>query len=162
MRRQILGAWVLVAALAWIYLLTGAGMGMSGLEMTRQSNMGMDMMPPGSWDMSYITLMFFMWWIMMIAMMLPSATPMILLFAAVNRKKRHKGDTFVPTGIFASGYIIVWGLFSVAAVTLQWGFERSGLMSSMMMETTSLAVGGTLLVAAGLWQLTYKNHWFST
>ncbi len=120
--------------------------------------MAMQAMMPVEWTPTYATLMFFMWWIMMIAMMLPSATPMILLFAAVNRKKRHKGDTFVPTGIFASGYIIVWGLFSVAAVTLQWGFERSGLMSSMMMETTSLAVGGTLLVAAGLWQLTPLKH----
>src|SRR5688500_7808791 len=32
--------------------------------------------------------MFAMWVIMMVAMMVPSATPMILLFAKVNRKRR--------------------------------------------------------------------------
>jgi predicted metal-binding membrane protein len=28
-----------------------------------------------------------MWWVMMIAMMVPSATPMVLLFTAINRKR---------------------------------------------------------------------------
>ena len=78
---------VLFIMLSWIYLLLGAGMGMSGLEMTRlSSGEGMVMDQPVPWSMSYALLMFFMWWIMMIAMMLPSATPMILLAAALNRK----------------------------------------------------------------------------
>ena len=45
----------------------------------------------------------------MMAMMLPSAAPMILLFAVINRKQRDKGAPYVPTGIFAAGYLLVWG-----------------------------------------------------
>ena len=49
--------------------------------------------------------MFLMWWIMMLAMMLPSASPMILLFAAVNRKQRQRGGPYAATSAFAGGYL---------------------------------------------------------
>ena len=42
-------------------------------------------------DPGYALLMFSMWWVMMVAMMLPSAAPMLLLFARVNRKDRAAG-----------------------------------------------------------------------
>lgn len=67
-----------VAIACWVYLLMGAGMGMSGFEMTRHTLMKMDMMETATWTPAYFVLMFFMWWLMMVAMMLPSATPMIL------------------------------------------------------------------------------------
>ena len=51
--------------------------------------MGM-MMMPAVWDSGYAVVMFVMWWVMMIAMMLPSAAPMVLLFAAVNRKRLER------------------------------------------------------------------------
>ena len=90
----VLGALAVVLGLAWAYLLSGAGMGMSALEMTRMSvgKGGMAMMTPAVWDVGYAVLMFFMWWVMMIAMMLPSATPMVLLFATVNRKQKAAGN----------------------------------------------------------------------
>lgn len=146
-----------VIVLAWIYILVGAGMGMSAFEMTAMSGsdgaMGMMTMKPELWTPGYALLMFFMWWIMMVAMMLPSAAPMILLFATVNRKQKEKGHPFAPTGIFALGYVAVWGGFSLVAAGLQWGLERTDLLSSMM-ASTSLVLGGVLLVAAGVWQLT--------
>ena len=92
-----------VIALSWAHLLAGAGMGMSAIEMTRMSQLGiaasmseggmagMAMMTPAVWTPGYAVLMFFMWWVMMVAMMLPSAVPMILLFATVNRKQRDTG-----------------------------------------------------------------------
>jgi predicted metal-binding membrane protein len=110
-------------------------------------------MAPTTWTPGYAVLMFFMWWIMMMAMMLPSASPMILLFARVNRTQRDKGAPYVPTGVFALGYLLVWALFSQVAVTAQWGLERSGLLSSMM-ASTSVILGGVLLIAAGVYQLT--------
>ena len=82
-----------IVALSWIYLLAGAGMNISASEMTR-SNSGddsMGMMMPAVWDLDYAGLMFVMWWVMMIAMMLPSATPMVLLFATINRKQKEGG-----------------------------------------------------------------------
>ena len=40
-----------------------------------------------------------LWTAMVFAMMLPSAAPMILLFATVNRKQRARADPFVPTSV---------------------------------------------------------------
>jgi predicted metal-binding membrane protein len=110
-----------------------------------------------AWTPGYAVLLFFMWWIMMMAMMLPSAAPMILLFAMINRKQREKGAPYVPTAIFATGYVLVWGAFSVVAVAAQWGLERSGLLSSMM-ASTSVMLGAGLLIAAGVYQLTPLKH----
>ena len=148
----MIGGLVAVIVMAWLYILTGAGLGMSAVEMTAMPA-NMEMMSPAVWTPGYASLMVLMWWVMMIAMMLPSAAPMILLYAAINRKKREQGTPYAPTGIFASGYLAVWGGFSLAATGLQWGLERSSLVSSMM-ATTSVTLGGILLIAAGVWQLT--------
>jgi predicted metal-binding membrane protein len=120
------------------------------------SDMAMAAMAPAAWTPGYAVLMFFMWWIMMMAMMLPSAAPMILLFAMINRKQREKGSPYVPTGIFAAGYVMIWGAFSLIAGAAQWGLERSGLLSSM--ASTSVALGAGLLIAAGIYQLTPLKH----
>jgi predicted metal-binding membrane protein len=189
-RLVIIAALVSVIVAAWIYVLAGAGTGMSALEMTAMTrapagmapaggdmagmgqgempgmamgegaamqDMAMAAMAPMPWTPGYAGLMFFMWWIMMMAMMLPSAAPMILLFAMVNRKQREEGAPYVPTTIFAAGYVLVWGAFSLAAVAAQWGLERSGLVSSMMVST-SLLLGAGLLIAAGIYQLTPLKH----
>ena len=136
--------------------------GMAGTAMGESASgamhdMAMAAMSPAAWTPGYAVLMFFMWWIMMMAMMLPSAAPMILLFALFNRKQREKGAPYVPTGIFAAGYLLVWGAFSVVAVAAQWGLERSGLLSSMM-ASTSVILGAGLLIAAGIYQLTPLKH----
>jgi predicted metal-binding membrane protein len=124
--------------------------------MTRRSGLpdvtGM-MMEPAAWTLSYAGLMFAMWWVMMAAMMLPSAAPMLLLFARVNRKARADERPYVPTGIFAAGYLAAWGGFSALATALQWALEQLGLLSPMMV-TTSYWLGGAILVATGVWQLT--------
>jgi predicted metal-binding membrane protein len=181
-RTVVIAALIAVIVAAWAYILLGAGMGMTAFEMTGgmtgemappfdasgdldmpdDMNMPDDMamgdgmamaMAPTAWTPGYAVLMFFMWWIMMLAMMLPSASPMILLFARFNRSQRDKGAPWVPTAVFALGYLLVWAAFSLAAVTAQWGLERSGLLSSMM-ASTSVMLGAVLLIAAGLYQLT--------
>ncbi len=156
-------------ALSWAYLLAGAGMGMSAFEMTRMSQLGMAggmsewgmagmaMMAPAVWTPGYAVLMFFMWWAMMVAMMLPSAAPMILLFATVNRKQRETGHAYVATSLFAVGYLAAWAGFSLVAMFLQWGFERTGILSPMLVGT-NVIFGGILLLAAGLYQLTPIKH----
>jgi predicted metal-binding membrane protein len=158
-----------VIALSWAYLLAGAGMGMSALEMTRMSQpgmargvsdggmAGMAMMTPAVWTPGYAVLMFFMWWVMEVAMMLPSAAPMILLFATVSRKQRDTGDPYVATSIFAIGCLGAWAGFSLVAVMLQWGFERTGILSPMLVATSAI-FGGFLLLAAGVYQLTPIKH----
>jgi predicted metal-binding membrane protein len=182
-RLVVIAALVAVIVLAWAYILTGAGVGVSGVEVgtttgapagtasadhdmdivshkgtsDAMQDMGMAAMAPMAWTPGYAVLMFFMWWIMMMAMMLPSATPMILLFALINRKQRENGAPYVPTGIFAAGYLLVWGAFSLVAVTAQWGLERFGLLSSML-ASTSVLLGAGLLIAAGAYQLSPLKH----
>jgi predicted metal-binding membrane protein len=143
-RLVVVTALIVVVALAWAYLLSGAGM-------------GMPMMVPAVWTPAYTVLMFFMWWIMMVAMMLPSAAPMILLFAAVNAKQRESDHAQVATSIFTLGYLASWAGFSLLATTLQWGFESAGLLSPMLVGTNVL-FGGVLLLAAGVYQLTPLKH----
>jgi len=134
-----------------------SGMSSDGGAMSEMMDLAMDAMQPVAWTAGTAVLMFFMWWIMMVAMMLPSAAPMILLFAAVNRKQRRAGSPYTPTGIFAFGYLAVWGFFSLMAAAAQWGLERSELLSSMMVGT-SVVLGALLLIAAGVWQLTPLKH----
>src|SRR5689334_8772154 len=115
-RLILLVALCAVTAIAWIWVVLGAGTGMSAVGMTGRSEMpamGDMMMEPAVWTPGYAGLMFAMWWVMMVAMMLPSATPMLLLFARINRTQKaggkDPGRPYVPTGIFAAGYVTVWG-----------------------------------------------------
>ncbi len=115
------------------------------------------MATPVAWTFGYAMVMFFMWWVMMIAMMLPSAAPMILLHAKVDRSaKARVGQTvgLTPTAAFTAGYLLMWALFSALAAGLQWAFEGAGLLSPMMMNSTSMLFAGTILLFAGVYQLT--------
>ena len=149
-RQIVIVGLVFVSLASWLYILTGAGMDtgnmapMSGDAMLTMRH---------AWTPAYFALMLAMWWVMMVAMMLPSATPMVLLFATVNRKSQQQGRPYVATSVFAAGYLVAWGGFSLVAVLLQWGLEQLALLSQMM-QTTSLYLGAGLLVGAGVYQLT--------
>ncbi len=105
------------------------------------------------WRFSDLFCLFMMWAVMMVAMMVPSATPMVLMFASVNRKRRENENPFVPTWIFLSGYLLVWTGFSVLATLGQWVLHAQALLSTMMVSTNFL-FGGLLLIGAGVFQLT--------
>ena len=89
--------------------------------MAAMGDMTMAMPPKGAVD---LVLLLVMWWIMMIGMMLPSAAPMILTFATVNARRRARAQPWVPTALFAAGYVLAWGGFSIAA-TLRNGASRA-------------------------------------
>jgi predicted metal-binding membrane protein len=167
-RLIVIAALAAVVTIVWVWLILGAGSGMSAVDMTRGSGMpatgtmgsmssaeamGAMVMTPAVWTTGYAALILLMWWVMMAAMMLPAAGPMILLFARVHRGKKGARLPYVPTAMFAAGYLLVWGGFSALAAALQWGLARSGLLSPMMV-TTSWWLGGAILLAAGVWQLT--------
>jgi predicted metal-binding membrane protein len=175
-RRIALAMLSAVVVFAWAYLLAGAGMDISGGDMTRMADSvglpsmtemqmpssgdagisavsGMEVTAAASWSLGYAAIIFLMWWVMMVAMMLPSAAPMILLFAAINRKQRLQGSPQVPTGLFMLSYLVVWGGFSLVAAALQWRLSGTGLLGSGM-ALGSATLAGILLVAAGLYQLT--------
>ncbi len=146
----VIGGLVFVCLASWLYILTGAGIDMREMaSTTRDTMMTMNL----AWTPAYFALMLAMWWVMMVAMMLPSAGPMVLLFAAVNRKRCQQGQPYTLTGFIAAGYLFAWGGFSLVAVVLQWGLEQLALLSQMV-QTTSPYLGAALLIAAGVYQLT--------
>jgi len=156
-RLIVLGGLVAIALLAWLFVLAGAGTGMSIAAMTTWQ------FPPPllphaneAWPPQYWIIMLLMWWIMMIAMMTPSAAPMILLYARVVRHAQRQGQmapAVVPTAWFALGYLIAWLAFSTAAVSVQWGLERLGLVHMMMMWSLDKWLSAAFLFAAGAYQL---------
>ncbi len=79
--------------------------------------------------------MFVMWAVMMVGMMLSSATPMIVLYAAVSRRQR--GHVFAPTGVLAAGYLVAWTASSLAATAAQWALEQAALLSPMSTVSSS-------------------------
>ncbi len=137
-RLIVVSALLIVVALAWAYLWSGAGM---------------SMMMPAVWTPAYAVLMFFMWWIMMVAMMLPSATPMILVVARACHQQLDTGRARVTTSIFVLGYLATWAAFSLVATLAQWALERNGLLSPSLVSTSVLLSAG-ILIGAGLYQLT--------
>lgn len=155
-RALIAASLVAVIALAWAYLAWLAANGM-GMSMDAGMAMGGGSMSaaaqPRPWGALDIWLMFIMWTVMMVGMMLPSAMPMILLFASVNRKQRERGMAAAPVAAFVAGYLIIWTAFSLVATLLQWGLHAAALLSPAM-TTASPLLGGALLVAAGIYQWT--------
>lgn len=105
------------------------------------------------WTRPDLLMIFAMWSVMMVGMMVPSVSPVLLLFAAVNRKRREQRAPFVPTGLFLAGYLASWTFFAAAATGAQWGLHSAALLSPMMVAS-SPALAGALLVAAGLFQWT--------
>ncbi len=93
------------------------------------------------------------WAVMMVAMMVPTAAPMILLFAMVNRRRQEQQRPFVPTAVFLLGYVLVWSGFAALAALAQWGLHTATLLSPVMVSTSPF-LGGTLLLAAGIYQWT--------
>ena len=132
----VLVALLALTLLAWIALLAGAGTGMDPAAM---SGWWLPLtLPAGeswSWTPSYWLIAFLMWTVMMVAMMLPSAAPLLLLYAMVLRRAESQGRSSKrPAAItaFTSCYLALWALFSALAVVIQFGLEKSGLMSAMM------------------------------
>ncbi|HZF17106.1 MAG TPA: DUF2182 domain-containing protein [Steroidobacteraceae bacterium] len=98
-------------------------------------------------------LLFAMWLVMMCGMMLPSAAPALLIYAAVVRRSELQAGTATRVYAFAGGYLVVWTAFSLVATLLQ-GLLADTLLLSPMMELRSPLLGGVLLMAAGLYQIT--------
>lgn len=155
-RLVVIAALAAISLLAWGYMVyearamysTGvchcAGMKMSGPDTT-------------PWSVGILFPLFLMWAEMMVAMMIPSAAPMILTFAMVQRKRREQERPFVPTGMFLLGYLIVWTGFSAVAALAQWVLHAKALLSPLMVSTSPI-LGGALLIVAGLFQWTPLKH----
>jgi predicted metal-binding membrane protein len=108
------------------------------------------------WDTRHVFLLWAMWSVMMIGMMLPTASGLILVYGAAAR--RQLGSRALSRIYsLASGYLVVWILFSVAATAVQ-RLLASVLLLSPMMQLSMPGVSGGLLIAAGLYQFTPMKH----
>jgi predicted metal-binding membrane protein len=142
-----------VVALAWTYLIY-MDWGMRHMDV----GMNMVIMPAmQNWTAWDLVLVFLMWAVMMVAMMVPTASPLILLFAEINRRRNERQGTLLATGQFLLGYLTVWTGFSVLATLAQWGLLTAALVSPMM-ESTSKALGAGLLFVAGLFQFSRLKY----
>src|SRR5438309_8185855 len=141
-RVAIWSALAAVTALSWLYVYR---------QMSPMEGMADIAMPAAyiPWTAADFALNLAIWWAMMPGMMLPSAAPMILTFATINRHKRGRGQPFVPTMVFASGYLIAWGLFGVLATLADWGLERAALISPLTGRLIPV-LGAVVVIAAGI------------
>jgi len=144
-RLVVIAGVLAVVAIAWAYLVflaqdsdgMGASMAMAQLK---------------TWSAADFGMMFIMWAVMMTGMMVPSAAPMILIFATVNRRRQEQDRPYVSTAIFLSGYLLVWCGFAAIATLGNWALHVNDLLDKMMGGSTSDYLGGSLLVVAGAFQ----------
>lgn len=146
-------ALVAVAALAWGTLVAIEGamgrmghtdaMGAGGLI----GRIAHPMMRPDA-AAPYLAATALMWVVMMVAMMMPAVLPTA---RAVERAGR--GSDGAHPLLFASGYLGVWCGFGLLAALLQWVLHRSGWLFGEGLALAP-ALGGGVLVAAGVYQLT--------
>lgn len=150
-RALITSCVVLIAALAWVYLVYLNRRMTSPIEgHTMMAAMGMVMNQP--WDAGDLLLTFVMWAVMMVGMMAVPALPVLLLFAGMHARRVDRGMVpAVPS--FGLGYILVWLAFSACATAAQWALHEAALLSSTM-ATSSTSVAGVILIMAGAYQLT--------
>jgi predicted metal-binding membrane protein len=122
-RELTLTALTVVVVLAWTYLVLGPT-----TAMPNQSRVG------------YAVIVIIMWAVMMVAMMLPGATRVILLATTLDGQGR---SFFALRRIaeFASGYLVVWLGFGLAATAAQWTLDKVGLLSATLVTSDHILAG---------------------
>jgi predicted metal-binding membrane protein len=141
-RTVVLLGLVFITALSWAYMWYLA-----------RDPMAMCMVNMNPWSAADLFALFSMWAVMMVAMMIPSASPMILAFAGVNRTRRAQSLPYVATSAFVLGYVAAWTGFSLVATLAQEALHSAALISSMGVSTSGI-LGGILLIATGIFQWT--------
>lgn len=138
-------ALVVMAIVCWFLLVR------SGAVMATMTGEGvlMDlawaMMRPAA-TTPYLIATALMWVVMMSAMMTPAVLPVVLVFARLDRGR-------MDGALFATGYLLVWGIFGLAATLLQWALHRAALLHTHVLSAGPVLTGAILL-GAGLYQLT--------
>jgi predicted metal-binding membrane protein len=95
------------------------------------------------------------WVVMMAAMMFPSIVPMVLVYSAVQRRRRARAAVArgVSTNLFAAGYLLSWTLAGLAAYGAFVGVRSLSIGALRWSHEGRYVAGGVLLLAA-VYQLT--------
>lgn len=147
-RPVIISAVALAAALvlAWAWLLTHP------MHMEAMPGMPDMVMTPDAWSAGYLAATFAMWGLMMVAMMLPSAAPMVLLHARLDRGSAAQRS--LDNSLFLLCYLVVWAVFSALAAAAQAMLVETGAIGSAGLALGNRFLAAGLLGLAAGWQLT--------
>jgi predicted metal-binding membrane protein len=138
---------------AWLVALAIVGWGLIIWSVANMSSPIVALVMPMDthWTLKEIIAVWLMWAVMMGAMMLPPAIPMMLIHQRIAAKRDP--ETHTASRWFLTAYLLTWAGFSMAAAVLQWTLQSADVLSQMLRIQGSL-VGGGILVAAGIFQLT--------
>ncbi len=92
------------------------------------------------------------WFVMMVAMMLPALWPWLSLFGSMAPGAYPTKHPALVVAQFATGYFVVWMVYSAFAAALQGGLQQAALLRLDLRAGT--IVGGVLLMVAGIFQFT--------
>lgn len=144
-------ALIVVAVASWILLFRSAAtmtaMSGDGLLM----DLAIAMMRPLA-TAPYLGATALMWVVMMSAMMTPAVLPVVLVFERLDRARGARSAQ-MDGALFATGYLLVWIGFALAATALQWALHRTALLHDHVLAAGPV-LAGALLVVAGIYQLT--------
>ena len=115
-RGIVLVGLVVITLLAWAYV----------VYLARDMKTGMAMPLMQSWGTVDFALMSVMWAVMMTAMMAPTAAPMVLVYASLNRRRHDPQPLFTSTAVFLLGYLVIWSGFAAFATVAQWSLHIGG------------------------------------
>ena len=150
----VAAALLVLALLAWAWLwLSPAGPAIGGMDGMDMDGMDMMAMPVQPWSAPYLLMGFAMWAIMMVAMMLPSAAPMILLHARIDRAETEKAR-LLHSSLFLAAYLLVWAGFAAVAVLLQAALLHAELLSDSALALHDRTIAAGLLLLAATYELT--------
>jgi predicted metal-binding membrane protein len=112
-------------------------------------------MAGADWSLPGFTAFVIAWAVMMAAMMFPAAAPMLLLFRTVASQRQKSGGAFVPTWVFATGYLLVWTVVGAATwVLVQAAGDMASRIGAPAQATWAPLALGAVLIVAGVYQLT--------
>ena len=146
-----------ITAAAWVYLALDPPSMSAGMSKSSMGDAMQAMVQVQPWAAAEVAPKMLMWAAMMVAMMVPTAVPMTLVYAAVARKAAREDHPVAPTFVFVAGYLAIWVLFSATATAAQSGLDQLALLSPAMSSASPL-LGGGLLIAAGIYELTPYKH----
>jgi predicted metal-binding membrane protein len=95
------------------------------------------------------------WVVMMTAMMAPSISPMVLLYASIQRRRRERGagEGAVSVSAFVTGYFVTWTAFGLLAYGLFVGVQSLSI-GALAWSEGGPYLAGAVLLAAALYELT--------
>jgi|TARA_B110000967_G_scaffold206673_1_gene253954 predicted metal-binding membrane protein len=106
-----------------------------------------------TWSFNDFIVMTLMWIVMMFAMMMPSTFSFLYMFNKMRLNMKTVYDSKIELAILASTYFLLWIVFSLIAVVIQYALHNSNLVN-MMGIIKSNHIAASLIIFAGIYQFT--------